>query len=132
MYPLSDYDSIQPIPNYRQIVENSSLGGSYEGVDLTKQKMIFPIQSYYSQYGAIGLAPGTKPPPDPSIILPEIAAAAHTFPELTDMMNGHTRLMHTAILVAHPNIGEETSGFMDWNQGFGSAIYSDLQRSHTL
>ena len=42
IYPLANYDSVEPIPNYRQIVENSSLGGSYEGIDLTKQQILQP------------------------------------------------------------------------------------------
>lgn len=133
VYPLANYDSVEPIPNYRQIVENSSLGGSYEGVDLTKQKMIFPIQSYYSYMGNIGLAPGTEEPPSPTLLLAETTdtAAAMTpeseIPAGGIYQGGHTRLMYSAIVVAHPNISEETSGFMDWEQGFGSAIYNDLQ-----
>ena len=130
IYPLANYDSVEPIPNYRQIVENSSLGGSYEGIDLTKQKMIFPIQSYYSYTGDMGLAPGTQQPPSPGLLLTETTDSATAMIGETGntvLQGGHTRLIHSAIVVEHPNISEETSGFMDWEQGFGSAIYSDLQ-----
>jgi hypothetical protein len=84
----------------------------------------------------MGLAPGIETPPDPSITLPEAGYSSGpagyssgpvTEESARDVMGGHTRLMYTAVLVTHPNISEETSGFMDWNQGFGSAIYNDLQ-----
>ena len=148
VYPTSDYDTNPPLRSYPEIVNNSGRE-AYTSVNQTTRPIVFPVQSYYSFFADDRMRSSDPlyPTPDPSVLLsghmPGEASIPPGYEGVTDAdldddefyyglyrelgHGSYTKLYYLAILTRIPEFSEPTSGFLDWDQGFGSGIYHELQ-----